>query len=357
LFFEQTSGAICDKSCFDIEGLDNTYIEMQNSFHNEAKEAGVKVVGGVQAGAGNFKQGRVNLFGMPASNDTYAFDVSNGARLLVQDSYHERGDNFPNVFMNLSGNSQFTLDTSKVALIPLLNNPAIVINNFHGKATFLNLSSVAGKFLISGDNSGGLILGSGIQWFVMPNLNFPDFLDNSTGSNALFFNNYWYTAAGGGSQRFSDSGSMNQASVLSALQDTRTQKPTRFLSMPSVGNVSDIRLYRVYVQHVGTGFSIISTTTPLINGGCDLIKDSCTTGTFSDTADSSTQYLWSCLGSNGGTTASCSLNIPVTPPDTTRYNNIICHIFLYKKTLAKCQIPYRISLKHNIHSNHLSYYP
>src|SRR3990167_5375589 len=50
-----------------------------------------------------------------------------------------------------------------------------------------------------------------------------------------------------------------------------------------------------------------------INGSCGAALNSCTTGTFSDIADSSTQYLWSCAGANGGMTASCSLPIPPAP--------------------------------------------
>jgi hypothetical protein len=52
------------------------------------------------------------------------------------------------------------------------------------------------------------------------------------------------------------------------------------------------------------------------NGSCSITQNTCQTGTFFDTGDSSTQYLWSCLGVNGGTTTSCSLAIPqsTTPP-------------------------------------------
>lgn len=42
------------------------------------------------------------------------------------------------------------------------------------------------------------------------------------------------------------------------------------------------------------------------NGGCGNTKDKCNKGTFKDTTDSSTYYKWQCVGSNGGTTASCS---------------------------------------------------
>ena len=48
-----------------------------------------------------------------------------------------------------------------------------------------------------------------------------------------------------------------------------------------------------------------------VNGSCSATLNQCIAGTFSDTTDTSTNYLWQCLGSNGGTTASCSL--PITP--------------------------------------------
>jgi hypothetical protein len=55
----------------------------------------------------------------------------------------------------------------------------------------------------------------------------------------------------------------------------------------------------------------------LVNGLCSTTLNSCSTGTFSDKTDSPTEYLWSCLGSNGGNTASCSLPIVVTTPTPT----------------------------------------
>ncbi|MFA5080901.1 MAG: hypothetical protein WC472_04760, partial [Candidatus Paceibacterota bacterium] len=43
-----------------------------------------------------------------------------------------------------------------------------------------------------------------------------------------------------------------------------------------------------------------------IAGACGSSNNSCTVGTLSDTTDTSTAYLWTCLGSNGGANASCS---------------------------------------------------
>ncbi len=49
---------------------------------------------------------------------------------------------------------------------------------------------------------------------------------------------------------------------------------------------------------------------PAINGQCGSATNSCVAGTFQDRPDSSTQYLWSCLGQNGGSTAQCSKSKP-----------------------------------------------
>ena len=47
-----------------------------------------------------------------------------------------------------------------------------------------------------------------------------------------------------------------------------------------------------------------------ISGSCSTTVNQCTAGTFSDVTDTSSNQLWSCTGSNGGTTASCSVPIP-----------------------------------------------
>jgi len=47
--------------------------------------------------------------------------------------------------------------------------------------------------------------------------------------------------------------------------------------------------------------------TVLQNGACGTGLNACTVGTFSDLADSSTEYLWECNGFGGGTDDSCSL--------------------------------------------------
>ncbi len=60
------------------------------------------------------------------------------------------------------------------------------------------------------------------------------------------------------------------------------------------------------------GGSTASCSLPIpVNGVCGTTLNTCTQGTFADIADTTTNYLWNCKGSGGGSTASCSLSIPV----------------------------------------------
>jgi len=60
-----------------------------------------------------------------------------------------------------------------------------------------------------------------------------------------------------------------------------------------------------------------SPSTPVptpINGSCGSSINSCSSGTLQDVADSGTQNLWNCAGSNGGLNASCNIAKAVVAP-------------------------------------------
>ncbi|MEC8466799.1 MAG: Hint domain-containing protein, partial [Pseudomonadota bacterium] len=51
-----------------------------------------------------------------------------------------------------------------------------------------------------------------------------------------------------------------------------------------------------------------------VNGSCGSTANTCSAGDYdASPADTSTQYLWTCNGQNGGSNASCSKTKPVTP--------------------------------------------
>jgi hypothetical protein len=74
---------------------------------------------------------------------------------------------------------------------------------------------------------------------------------------------------------------------------------------------------------VGTLSNVMSSMDQLyssflsVNGVCSSTLNTCTSGTFSDSADNSTNYLWQCLGQNGGTSTSCSSAISLIPINAT----------------------------------------
>lgn len=63
------------------------------------------------------------------------------------------------------------------------------------------------------------------------------------------------------------------------------------------------------------------TNTTITNGQCATSLNGCVKGIFQDVADTNTTYLWTCLGINGGTTASCSL---ARPTNQTNQTNTTC---------------------------------
>lgn len=67
-----------------------------------------------------------------------------------------------------------------------------------------------------------------------------------------------------------------------------------------------------------TAYCSLAITPPPVNGLCSTTTvNQCSAGTFTDLTDTSTHNLWTCTGLNGGTTAQCSALIPVTLPPST----------------------------------------
>jgi hypothetical protein len=59
-----------------------------------------------------------------------------------------------------------------------------------------------------------------------------------------------------------------------------------------------------------------------VNAVCSTALNGCSAGTFSDLIDTATNYLWTCNGINGGKNSSCSRIIPVAPPVATPINGV-----------------------------------
>jgi len=87
-----------------------------------------------------------------------------------------------------------------------------------------------------------------------------------------------------------------------------------FSSRPFDGIMDDARIYNraLSASEITDLYNYTGGTTSLpINGVCGTTSNSCVASDFVDVSDTTTNYLWQCLGSNGGTDVSCSLEIPI----------------------------------------------
>jgi peptidoglycan hydrolase-like protein with peptidoglycan-binding domain len=102
-------------------------------------------------------------------------------------------------------------------------------------------------------------------------------------------------------------------------------------------NIKSYGSYRNSSSSKGNSSSGGGSSTPApaptpIKGSCGTTENICLLGTLNNTADSAIFYLWSCIGSNGGTTASCSIPIPtpIAPSSESKYSlhtNITAAVF------------------------------
>ena len=72
-------------------------------------------------------------------------------------------------------------------------------------------------------------------------------------------------------------------------------------------------------KHVSARFN--TTVSGRIDGWCSPIPNECFAGGFQNVPDSASSYLWKCVGSGGGTTASCSAPLPTATCTDTGNNN------------------------------------
>jgi peptidoglycan hydrolase-like protein with peptidoglycan-binding domain len=101
---------------------------------------------------------------------------------------------------------------------------------------------------------------------------------------------------------------------------------------PTKALIDDVRMYDIALSPVQIGELValggtipppqetLPPTTP-VNGMCSSTVNICSQGTSEEVNDTSTHYLWSCVGQSGGTTASCSLPISTEPTTETTSTN------------------------------------
>jgi len=207
----------------------------------------VRVLGGPKTKAGKATAARVDLFGC----NTGRFDVRDGARLLVRDTWNENAG-LP-FHMTLTGNGRITYDTDNDSIYthPRLKDagPGYVLDNFKGEFTLLN---VIGNFNAEhpllgfrGDCTGGkvLVLGVGgvkrVGWQPDPK--------QAAGSQMEVLH-CWLG-------KVPKNPAPDAAFVKAMLRDTREARPTVLGQLPA--DVTDVRMYRVHTDRARIGLHLI----------------------------------------------------------------------------------------------------
>ncbi len=232
-----------------VDGLDYTRVDLRGLIHQEASGSSVKVVGGSSAASGLNLGGRTTLISGASASNVLSYEVTQGGRLAVKDVWYETGGTRPG-YIKLTGNGAVTFEQSRVFTIPVNTTPpAIDIQNYNGKATFIGLD-LEDTIRISGTSSGS-ILGLGLM------AHSPDYFFNNTAARAALVNSRWYNKVppNGGSLPVANKGSFDPAFLLDMLTQTRgANLSNEYEAIPN--GITDVRMFRVYAEKTLVGFHI-----------------------------------------------------------------------------------------------------
>jgi len=221
-----------------VDSLDYTLVELQN-FDLTATPGttgvGLQVVGGPLAQQGNPQYGRTNLFAGGVGSNSTALQVSQGASLLVRDSWYEEATS--STYAQVSNNSSFTVEGSRIAS-PIGAGNIIQVNNFT-----CNVAIMA-----NAPNSGISVgQGSGNVWVLGNNFGTAtSYFVNLANTSSAFFNlNRYYGS--NGSMAIADTTAIPAANFISTvLAQSRAAHPSQIMDLTA--GITDVRFYRISTE-------------------------------------------------------------------------------------------------------------
>jgi len=229
-----------------IDRLQHTDVSLLNFNHSD-QVLGVKVVGAAATTTNDPSSGRAVIFCGSSSNNELSYEVANGGRLLVRDTWYETGQ-FPR-FLRAEGAGEFTLHGADVSTVYRERDPMIEANDFHGKLSFLNtiFGTKDTQVNIHGDGreTKALFIALG---------NRSDFLANeSPNARVALLESFRYWL-GGRALPVSDRGAADGTFLREMLAQTRRE---RFRSLdPVAPEATDLRMYRVSVANTRSGIRL-----------------------------------------------------------------------------------------------------
>ena len=204
---------------------------------------------GTQPGGGNDKYATINvdnsvvaLFGAATSGNGCIYNVYNGGKLLVRDTWFEGGSA---QFLKLSDSARVTFDGCKVACLPPVptDKPSLLADGLRGNLTLVGLNLTGNNWIaVRGDKPETKVL-------VLNSLLGCDEKQRYTveGSNSsvgvVGTRRYDGKNPRGGTLVEPDFGKLDKAFLLEMLADDRTFHPSSLKVRPE--GVTDLRLHRI----------------------------------------------------------------------------------------------------------------
>ena len=229
---------------FKMSELSRARIHLGSCYHSLSR-IGVQVVGRHGAAGGSL----VALFGGASSDNEISYDISDGGRLLVQDTWYEtRMPDRPR-FMSCTNAGSFTLHGGNIApLYSELEPPPLLIEGFQGQLSFLNtiLTFPNTRVVTRGDGKKTKLLLLGVLSESPADLE----ATNTAVANLKALQ----STVGGGCQPLPDEGTSDPRFLRQMLGLTRQEKPP--LVPLSKRPATEILLHRVFVEAGTVGVSL-----------------------------------------------------------------------------------------------------
>ena len=229
-----------------VRGLSRARVQAQALYHS-ISPIGVQVAG-VSGDRTNAESSTVAIFGGASSDNELCYDVTDGGRLLVQDTWYEtRGPQHP-LFMRCTNSGTFTLHGAAIApQYSLLEPPAVLADGFRGHLSFLatTLNFANTRFAVRNIGADTKVLLVGTLSQTAPELA----ATNTIAQLACAVSN-----ESGGAAPIADRGPKDAAFLREMLQLTREERPRALATLAP--DVSDIRLHRVFAESGEVGIDI-----------------------------------------------------------------------------------------------------
>ena len=233
-----------------VNGLDHTLVLAHNSGFSNGAANSIEVIGGSLAQAGTPKEGRTIIYAGSESDNQISHQVTKGGNLLVRDVWYESGSS--GQYLVLPGSGIFTAEGCHATAPQSMSVPQFYLNNFNGR-TVIATTNFSNDVVVKGN-------GSKTSFLSAANLSDKNsYLTNTTSPAGDVRSLNVRARSGSGSSPLNNVGSASKTYITTMFGSIRTVHADVLTSLPS--NVTDLRLFKIWVLHGTKGIELISSST------------------------------------------------------------------------------------------------